>query len=213
MKSYKWLVNRFGYDTDNQFRAERRFPNGTVAGYYGYVQADGKPIRVKYGSVDNLGFSAMQEIIPVAFPETPTTEPNEQEFGSGDGSDISAQSVDSIPMTNEEKKVILLPPLDPIIDDEKESVSIDAIDYLSINDESRSNQGFKRFSYPKIDIPDLPKRTARSLESESKDLRMVPIPIQRAAQRRIILDRTEGEPTIMYAEPIRFTKTVRYTVE
>lgn len=64
---------RFGYDTDNQFRAERRYPNGTVIGFYGFIGADGVPVRVKYGDVNHMGFTAMKEVIPVSFPPTTST--------------------------------------------------------------------------------------------------------------------------------------------
>jgi hypothetical protein len=61
---------RFAYHTPDQFRAERRFANGTVIGYYGFIGADGKAIRVSYGDIDQLGFQSVSEIIPDQFPIT-----------------------------------------------------------------------------------------------------------------------------------------------
>lgn len=188
--------DRFGYDTDNQFRAERRFPNGTVAGYYGYVRADGKPVRVKYGAVDDLGFSAIQEIIPAAFPEQPTTESSSEESGSG----AEPIQVNESPIMSDEdqKKVILLSPMEPVVDEEKESVSIDVADYYRGSSDNQPLLTASRFTYPKIDVPDLPKRRVRSAGWAP------PIPVQRAAQRTVVLEKVDGEPAILYAPPTRF---------
>ena len=189
--SFGWFI-RFGYDTDNQFRAERRYPNGTVAGYYGYVRADGKPIRVKYGAVDDLGFTAVQEIIPAKFPEVSTTEPSELE-GSG------ATTVPIVVEEEEKNKndVIFLAQNEPVIDDDKESVSIDAADYFR-DGLLRTDEQPARFVFPKIDVPDLPRRKSRSAQWLGDS---PPIPVQRAAQRRIVAEKYGNGPTIIYAEP------------
>ena len=63
---------RFAYHTPDQFRAERRFANGTVVGYYGFIGADGKAIRVSYGDTDQLGFQSSLEVIPDEFPAVTT---------------------------------------------------------------------------------------------------------------------------------------------
>lgn len=194
---FGWFGNRFGYDTDDQFRAERRFPNGTVAGYYGYVRADGKPVRVKYGAVDDLGFTAIQEIIPSSFPEPPKIEVPE-EGGSGSGLIESNRPIQLPNIGDEDKdKVILLSPNEPVIDDEKESVSIDAADYYRSN---FNDQTASRFFLPKIDVPDLPKRRVRAAQWAP------PIPVQRAAQRTVVLEKVDGEPAILYVPPTRFYK-------
>ena len=69
---------RFAYHTPDQFRAERRFANGTVVGYYGFIGADGKAIRVSYGDMDQLGFQSVAEIIPDEFPITTDANPTNQ---------------------------------------------------------------------------------------------------------------------------------------
>ncbi len=167
-----------------------------MAGYYGYVRADGKPVRVKYGAVDDLGFTAIQEIIPNKFPEEPTTETSAPE---GSGSEASNGIEEE-----KQKDIILLPYNEPIIDDEKESVSVDASDFL--REGLLRVEETDRFIFPKIDVPDLPRRKSRSAQWLED---AAPFPVQRAAQRRIVAEKHGSEPTIIYAEPIplRFFKT------
>lgn len=218
--------NRFGYDTDNQFRAERRFPNGTVAGYYGYVRADGNPVRVKYGAVENLGFSAVEEMIPVTFPPV-TTEINIEE-GSGSSqtitelpeSSVSADEPFLINDTGDQLETILVFPKLPITDNEKESVSVDAADFFrsgglpSTEEEDNNNLNGARFVFPEIDVPDLP---------QSRKIRSIPQPVvasihpaEMFAQDRssVVIEQLPGEPAIIYKEPMRFKQTasIRYTL-
>ncbi|XP_046447517.1 uncharacterized protein LOC124196457 isoform X3 [Daphnia pulex] len=218
---------RFGYDTDDQFRAERRFPNGTVAGYYGYMRADGKPIRVKYGAVDNLGFSAIEEIIPVTFPPPTTLEPSEEGEGSG-----SLEPVTDTPLTTvtetvalvdepfivddaEDKlKTVLVLPKQPIVDDEKESVSIDAADYFRSGGFLPASQALDsnfRFVFPKIDVPDLPQR--RQTRAAFPPPVALP-PTDPVEDRRIVVEQLPGEPPIIFKQPNRFHKlaSTRYTL-
>lgn len=191
------LVGRFAYDTDNQFRAERRFPNGTVAGYYGFIGADGKAVRVKYGAVDELGFSAVQELIPDAFPE-PLTEPPSTDApvalpGAASASDAIA----------------LLPePYEPVVDDARESVSVDAIAFYEARSKAGLSPSAGRWSFPLIEDEELPKkRTSRSVEGG---------PFRRLFRQGLVLEQHPGEPAIIYADPDandqqedRYLKTAR----
>lgn len=102
---------RFGYETDNQFRAERRYPNGTVAGIYGYIGADGVPVKVKYGAVDELGFQAMQEVIPNKFPALETSTPAGGEEDKGEGKMRMMESEE---------------PSGEIVENDKNSVSVES---------------------------------------------------------------------------------------
>ncbi|KAK4019015.1 hypothetical protein OUZ56_001051 [Daphnia magna] len=214
---------RFGYDTDNQFRAERRFANGTVAGYYGYMRADGNPVRVKYGDVDNLGFSAIEELIPVTFPPT-TTEANTEEGGSGSlPTELPAGSPSGEPFlvsnTEDKLETILVLPKLPVVDDEKESVSVDAADFFrsggftpTEQEEKNNNVNSARFVFPKIDVPDLPLSLRKS--------RSIPRPIHPSAETEaedrssVVIEQLPGEPAIIYKEPTRFKQTasIRYTL-
>ena len=187
-------------------------------------------MRVKYGAVDDLGFSAIQEIIPASFPEPPTTTEGNEEGGSGtEPTDIATDLAQPIFGGEEEanKKDIAPTPNEPIVDDERESVSIDAADYLrsdNLMDVDDSQSGDVRFVFPKIDVPDLPRRRVRAARplwlTEELDepyppppVLQPPIPVQRAAQRRVVVEKNRGEPAIIYAEPTRFFKTasVRFT--
>ncbi|XP_041984485.1 mushroom body large-type Kenyon cell-specific protein 1-like [Aricia agestis] len=47
----------FGYEAaDGSFKIETKYPNGDVAGKYGYVDADGKVREVSYGASSQRGF-------------------------------------------------------------------------------------------------------------------------------------------------------------
>ncbi|KAL0840197.1 hypothetical protein ABMA28_015487 [Loxostege sticticalis] len=70
----------FGYDVQDpqtgntQFRTEERYPNGTVVGSYGYVDASGRPHRYRYVA-DERGYRLMtdtphQAMNPRPFQET-----------------------------------------------------------------------------------------------------------------------------------------------
>ncbi|KAI5645256.1 insect cuticle protein domain-containing protein [Phthorimaea operculella] len=56
----------FGYDVkdpatgNNQYRTEERYPNGTVVGSYGYVDAWGRPQRYRY-IADSKGYRVMRD--------------------------------------------------------------------------------------------------------------------------------------------------------
>ncbi|XP_057370489.1 uncharacterized protein LOC130691555 [Daphnia carinata] len=211
---------RFGYDTNNQFRAERRFANGTVAGYYGYMRADGNPVRVKYGDVDNLGFSAIEEIIPVTFPPT-TTEANTEEGSGSLPTESPAGGPSAEPFlisdTADKLETFLVLPKLPVVDDEKESVSVDAADFfrsggftLSVGEEF-NHVNSARFVFPKIDVPDLPpSRKSRSIPRPIR-----PSPEMVAEDRSsVVIEQLPGEPAIIYKEPARFKQTasIRYTL-
>ncbi|KAI9565971.1 hypothetical protein GHT06_009769 [Daphnia sinensis] len=208
---------RFGYDTDNQFRAERRFANGTVAGYYGYMRADGNPVRVKYGDVDNLGFSAIEEIIPVTFPPT-TTEANTEEGSGSLPTELPASGPSDQPFlvsddTADKLETLLVLPKLPVVDDEKESVSVDAADFFRsggftpTEQEEIDNPNTARFVFPKIDVPDLPA---------SRKSRSIPRAVRPSAEDRssVVMEQLPGEPAIIYKEPTRFKQTasIRYTL-
>ncbi|XP_028030362.1 larval cuticle protein 1-like [Bombyx mandarina] len=68
----------FGYDIldpntgNSQYRNEERYPNGTVTGSYGYVDAAGKPQRFRYVA-DEKGYRIFQEIshLPLVQAQTP----------------------------------------------------------------------------------------------------------------------------------------------
>lgn len=191
-------VGRFAYDTDNQFRAERRFPNGTVAGYFGYIGADGKAVRVKYGSVDELGFTAIQELIPDAFPESLTEEPPT--------TDASA-ALPEAPSAADAAFGLLTQPYEPVVDDARESVSVDAIEYYEARRKADPSSSGK-WSFPLIEDDELPKkRTSRSVENE---------PYRRLFRQGLVLEQHPGEPAIIYADPDandqledRYLKTAR----
>jgi len=124
--SSKFNTYRFAYTTDNQFRAERRHLNGTIEGYYGYIGADGQPVRVKYSSVDDLGFMANSELVDIEFA---TEIPPEVETEVAPTEDITEQLT-----------VIL--PNDSVELANKESISVDAAKF--VNDLLRTRIYFDR---------------------------------------------------------------------
>ncbi|KAJ2938284.1 hypothetical protein O0L34_g17633 [Tuta absoluta] len=75
----------FGYDVkdpssgNNQFRTEERYPNGTVVGSYGYVDAWGKPQRYRY-IADAKGYRVMRDppYRPYRDPSSPVSYPSYQ---------------------------------------------------------------------------------------------------------------------------------------
>ena len=191
------------------------------------MRADGKPVRVKYGAVDSLGFSAIEEIIPVTFPQPTTAEPSTEVEGSGSSEPVTDAPVSSITETivladepfivddaEDKLKTVLVLPKQPIVDDEKESVSIDAADYfrsggfLSVPQVLDSN---RRFVFPKIDVPDLPqRRRTRALFPQPIALP----PTVPAEDRGIVIEQLPGEPPIIFKQPNRFHKiaSTRYTL-
>lgn len=174
-----YVARRFAYDTDNQFRAERRYPNGTVAGYFGYIGADDKAIRVKYGAVDELGFSAVQELIPDAFPET-ATEPDDPATAATP----EASGVNRLPQPNE-----------PIVDDVNDSISVDAIEFYEAR--TKLEPPADRWRFPLIQADDIPitkTRQTRAIKSQIE-------PFRRLFQQGLVLEQHPGEPAIIYADP------------
>ncbi|XP_076364958.1 uncharacterized protein LOC143254087 [Tachypleus tridentatus] len=71
----------FGYDTGRgplgqSFRKEKRLPDGTVEGAYGYVDADGKKRIVRYRA-DKQGFKAIGDLDPEGIPKDTDSAPEE----------------------------------------------------------------------------------------------------------------------------------------
>ncbi len=96
------------------------------AGYYGYIGADGQPVRVKYSSVDDLGFMANSELVDIEFA---TEIPPEVETEVAPTEDITEQLT-----------VIL--PNDSVELANKESISVDAAKF--VNDLLRTRIYFDR---------------------------------------------------------------------
>lgn len=188
---------RFAYDTDNQFRAERRYPNGTVAGYFGFIGADGKALRVKYGAVDELGFTAVQELIPGAFPETATVP---DESATAEAAPATTPEADG-----EDAKVNLLPqPYEPIVDDVNDSISVDAIEFYEARTKLESPTA-DRWRFPLIEADEIPinTRKSRAIKSQSEMFR-------RLFRQGLVLEQHPGEPAIIYADPSVTVSDDRY---
>lgn len=208
------IWNRFAYETDNQFRAERRFSNGTVAGFYGFIGADGKPVRVKYGAVDELGFQAVQEIIPEAFPETSTDTSNSSEEQSTKPSPTEPSSLGAGGNSNKQLISLANPSFVPIINEADDSISVDAADYLPegrVNVRSQLPSSEKRFVFPLIEVPDVPKkRTSRQMTLPEPKPIEAPRVVERGHfKRRLVIEKHLGEPAIVYADPSRYIQTVQ----
>ena len=196
-----------------------------MAGYYGYMRADGQPVRVKYGAVDNLGFSAIEEMIPVTFPPATTTEISVEITEGSGGSPSEPPVTTDAPVTTElpsladesfiveisEDEKILVLPKQPIVDDEKESVSIDASDYFRSGDflpvvQEPENNNDRRFEFPFIDVPDLPRRRhKRALIPEPSPLLSPTIPVLED-RSDVVIEQLPGEPAIIFKQPKRFHK-------
>lgn len=189
---------RFAYDTDNQFRAERRYPNGTVAGYFGFVGADGKAVRVKYGAVDELGFSAVQELIPDAFPETVTV-PDETATAE------AALATTPEAASDDDAKINLLPePYEPIVDDVNDSISVDAIEFYEARTKVETPTA-DRWRFPLIEAEEIPIKTrkSRAIQNQKETFR-------RLFRQGLVLEQHPGEPAIIYADPEATVSNDRY---
>lgn len=119
---------RFGYQGDNQFRAERRYPNGTVEGFFTQINADGKMVRTHY-TAGTQGYRTSSEIIPDKFPdERPegesTTLNNEDEITTTT-TQSSASDLDDF----WNNFTVLLNPSTEVISEENDSISVDAITF------------------------------------------------------------------------------------
>jgi len=111
---------RFGYEGDNQFRAERRYPNGTVEGFYTQINPGGKVVRTHY-IAGSQGYTTSSETIPDKFPdrrgEVETT--------------TLANDKDVIPSSDTgsfwETQTVLINTSSEVISEENDSISVDAI--------------------------------------------------------------------------------------
>jgi len=116
---------RFGYQTDNQFRAERRHANGTVEGYFGFISPDGKSVRTRYTSTGDQGFASSSQNIPETFAEQ-----SEEELETSSATE-AAVADDWSGLIIDYDSFDKLFDLQPVVSEEKESISVDSIDTIT----------------------------------------------------------------------------------
>jgi hypothetical protein len=114
----------------------------------------------------------------------------------------------------QDETILVLPKL-PVVDNEKESVSIDASDYFRAGDflpfAQEPDNNIRSFVFPKIDVPDLPRRRQdRAVIPEA-----IPVPPTIPSEdRSVVIEQLPGEPAIIFKQPKRFHKiaSTRYTL-
>ncbi|XP_065584909.1 uncharacterized protein LOC136043870 [Artemia franciscana] len=99
-------IYKYGYKTDDHYKTEERKSDGSVSGYYGFTEKDGRPVRVKYSASSSLGFQTKREVFS-------------KEFATVDGS----------PLANENRRKKQFSIITE--NDDKDSISVDSIDVAS----------------------------------------------------------------------------------
>jgi len=117
---------RFGYQADDQFRAERRYPNGTVEGFFAQINADGKAVRTHY-IAGSQGYKSSSETIPDKFPGK---QGNPVEATTVDDAMKTAEIGTKSPLSdsdNFQEYTTSFNPSSEVISEENDSIYVDAI--------------------------------------------------------------------------------------